>query len=572
MFLFRWVWLCIGLCCLTSQVYAAIEPIDASSQELLRQQERERVLRQQQEITPDVRQPATTASPTLVYAENELPCFVIHSISLAGNEAARFQFALKEVLSGPHRAIDRCLGTQGINTVMAHVQNVIVTQGYVTSRVLAGQQDLNSGHLTLTVIPGRVRQIRFTPDSSTRIRAGNALPISNGDILNLRDIEQGLENLKRSPTSDADIQIEPADGNAQPGESDLVIRYRQTLPLRLTISADDGGFDSTGKYQGGVTLSGDNLLGLSDLFYINHNQDLGGGDSGNRGSRGKTLHYSIPYGYWLFSATGSSYNYHQQVAGLNQSYLYSGRTQNVEFKVSRMVYRSATNKTLLALGSFFRKSFNYVDDTEVEVQRRRTAGWTLGLNQSWYIGQSVLDYTLSYRRGTGAHQALQAPEEAFGEGTSRMEVITADISFMLPLSVNAPWGKQALRYSANIRAQSNLTPLTPQDRFAIGSRYTVRGFDGQLSLSADRGWFIRNDLSAMLGQSGQALYLGLDYGEVGGQSSDLLIGKQLAGAVLGFRGGFNGFSYDLFLGQPIKKPNGFETAKTVAGFNLNWSF
>ncbi len=555
--------------CLSS---AAIEPIDTSGPEQRLQQERLRVLRQQQEVTPDVRQPSAQSPALLSYPENESPCFTIQQIHLEGEQATLFQFSLQDVLHGEHLALGRCLGAQGINTIMSHVQNAIVAQGFVTTRILAGQQDLSSGVLKLTVIPGKVRHIHFTADSSPRIRYGNALPIAPGDILNLRAIEQGLENLKRSPTSEADIQIEPADGNAQPGESDLVIRYRQALPLRLTFSADDGGFDSTGKYQGGMTLSGDNLLGLSDLFYINLNQDLGGGDKGSRGSRGKTLHYSLPIGHWLFSATGSSYNYHQEVAGLNQSYIYSGRTQNADFKLNRMIYRSAINKTQLSIGSFFRKSFNYVDDTEVEVQRRRTAGWTLGINQSWYLGQSVLDYSLAYRRGTGAQQALKAPEEAFDEGTSRMEVVTTDISFMTPFSVQAPWGTQPLRYAANIRAQSNHTPLTPQDRFAIGNRYTVRGFDGQLTLSADRGWFIRNDFSAMLGQSGQALYLGLDYGEVSGPSSELLLGKQLAGTVLGLRGGYKGFSYDVFLGQAIKKPDGFETAKNAAGFNLNWSF
>lgn len=556
----------------TCSSIAAIKPPDTSAQEQLLQQERLRVLRQQQETTPDIRQPGTPAPTPLVYPATEAPCFTIRQISLEGDHASLFQFALQDVLYGEHQAIDRCLGAQGINTVMSHVQNAIVAQGFVTTRILAGPQDLGNGHLRLTVIPGKVRQIRFTADSSPRIRYGNALPIAPGDILNLRAIEQGLENIKRSPTSDADIQIEPADGNAQPGESDLVIRYRQALPFRLTFSADDGGFDSTGKYQGGITFSADNLLGLSDLLYINRNHDLGGGDKGSRGSRGTTLHYSIPYGHWLFSATGSSYHYHQAVAGLNQTYTYSGRTQNAELRLSRMMFRSATNKTLLSIGSFFRKSFNYVNDTEVEVQRRRTAGWTLGLQQSWYLGQSVLDYQIAYRRGTGAMHALKAPEEFFDEGASRMEIITADLHFAQPFTLNLPWGAQGMQYSANLRAQSNLTPLSPQDRLAIGNRYTVRGFDGQLTLSADRGWFIRNDLAAMLGQSGQSLYLGLDYGEVGGQSSGLLPGKRLAGAVIGMRGGYKGFSYDLFLGQPIKKPDGFETATTAAGLNLNWSF
>ena len=67
------------------------------------------------------------------------------------------------------------------------------------------------------------------------------------------------------------------------------------------------------------------------------------------------------------------------------------------------------------------------------------------------------------------------------------------------------------------------------------------------------------------------LYAGLDYGRVGGPSASLLLGERLAGAVIGLRGGFKRTSYDVFVGQPIDKPEGFRTAGTTAGFSLNWS-
>jgi hemolysin activation/secretion protein len=562
------------LFCLLSDFTQAGAIIDRSAQEQLQQQERERLLREKQESIPDVRLPDNAPAPALItYPDNESPCFTISKISLIGEAANLFQFALSEVNQGSDTATGRCLGAQGINLAMSRVQNAIITKGYVTTRILAAPQDLNSGELQLTVIPGKVNQIRFAEGVTPRATKWNAVPIRKGDILNLRDIEQGLENLKRAPTAEADIQITPTeDVNARPGDSDIVIDYRQRFPFRLTLSADDAGFDSTGKYQGGVTLAGDNLLMLNDLFYVNYNHDLGGGEHGKRGSKGHTMHYSLPIGYWLFDFTTSSYDYYQAVAGLNQSYIYSGRSQNSDIKVSKLVYRNAINKTYLSLRGFFKKSSNFIDDTEIEVQRRRTAGWELGFGQNWFLGQSLLDYQLAYRRGTGAMNAIKAPEEAFDEGSSRMEILTLDATFSLPFSVQAPWGRQGLQYAADIRAQSNFTPLTPQDRFAIGNRYTVRGFDGQLTLSADRGWFLRNDFSAWLGESGQAVYLGLDYGEVGGQSSDFLLGKQLAGAVLGLKGAYKGFGYDMFLGKALKKPRGFETASTAAGFNLNWTF
>ena len=568
-----------------------INQVDTNTQEQIRSQERQKQLRQQQEIKPDVRDDVeklkqAPAIATDVIPENETPCFAISKIELIGDSANKFQFVLNEVITSDPDGkpiLGRCLGVVGINAVMTRVQNAIIAKGYVTTRVLASPQDLKSGLLQLTVIPGRVNAIRFTPDSSKRAREWNAVPINKGDILNLRDIEQALENFKRVPTAEADIQIEPTaidvqgkESASQFGLSDIVIKYQQRFPARVSFSLDDSGSDTTGKYQGGVTISGDNLLTLNDLIYVNYNHDLGGGDNGKRGNDGYSAHYSIPWDYWLLSATTSNNDFFQEVAGASQNYIFSGTSHNSEVKLNRLVYRNSINKTNVSLKGFFRKSNNFIDDTEIEVQRRRTAGWELGFNQSWYIGKAVLDYNLAYRRGTGAEDSLKAPEESFGEGASRMELLLGDLNLTVPFEVTAPWGKQNLQYSANLRGQTNYTPLTPQDRFSIGNRYTVRGFDGQQTLVADNGWLIRNDLTLPLGASGQAVYWGLDYGEVGGQSSDLLIGKYLAGTVIGLRGGgsnqFGNLSYDVFLGKPINKPKGFDTHDATAGFNFNYSY
>ena len=158
-----------------------------------------------------------------------------------------------------------------------------------------------------------------------------------------------------------------------------------------------------------------------------------------------------------------------------------------------------------------RESKNYIDDTEIEVQRRRTAGWELGLTHKQFIGTATLDASVAYRRGTGAFHALRSPEEMAQlwdptlplEGTSRMKLITADAQFSVPFRL----GKQRLRYTAAWRAQWNRTPLSPQDRFAIGGRYTVRGFDGESSLSGERGWSLRNDLSLGIGAARSSTWL-----------------------------------------------------------------
>jgi hemolysin activation/secretion protein len=560
-----------GLTILASslEVAYAQTPPDPTPQ-LRRQQEQSDAARQRLEPRVDAA-PAAAAAVQPDRIVSETPCFNINQIVLRGDQADRFAWVLSS-LGGPDNndpPQGKCLGAQGINILLKRAQDALVAQGFVTSRILAEPQDLKTGTLALTMLPGRIRAIRFAPGTSNRASAINAVPAQSGDILNLRDMEQGLENFKRVPTAEADIKIEPADGpNAQPGYSDLVITWQQANPFRISLSADDSGSKGTGKYQGSLTLSYDNWWTLNDLFYITLNRDLGGADTGPRGTKGRTMHYSIPLGYWALSTTWSNSGYYQTVFGATQDYIYRGTSSNAEVKLSRLMYRDAQRKTTLSVRAFKRTSNNFIDDTEVLVQQRKIGGWEAAVGHREFVGNATVDANVAYKRGTGAFGSLRAPEEAFGEGTSRFALVTAD------LNVNAPFklGEQKLKYSGAWRMQAQRTPLTPQDRFAIGGRFSVRGFDGEGSLSAERGWTVRNEVSLPLGDSRQEIYLGLDYGKVSGPSSDNLLGKHLAGTAVGMRGAIQNLQYEVFIAAPVRKPEGFRTAHKTYGFNLNISF
>jgi hemolysin activation/secretion protein len=546
--------------------------------EQLRQRERERALREQQEGAVDSRLQGPQGADPGRLPEAESPCFRIDRLALAGERSADFQWAL-DAAAGAEEGdspIGRCLGTRGINIVMARLQRAVIARGYVTTRVLAAPQDLAAGTLTFTLIPGRIASIRGAADSGTRLEGNRlllpgAIPARSGDLLDLRDIEQGLENLKRVPTAEADIQIEPsAEPNARPGDSDLVIKYVQPRMFRGVLSVDDSGTESTGRYQAGATVSADNLFGVNDLFYVNANHSIDGYVLGNprRGTEGQTVHYSLPWGYWLLGFTGSNSRYRQAVAGLNQDYIYAGKANNAEIRLSRLIHRDQRRKTTVSIRALRRESRSFIDDTQIENQHRVIGGWEASLSHRAFVGDATLDGTFAFRQGTGAFGARRAPEEAFDEGTSRFRLATADVSLNVPFKL----GEQRLRYAGLWRAQWNRTQLTPQDRFGIGGRYTVRGFDGETSLLAERGWLLRNDIGWAVGQSGAELYAGIDYGQVGGKSVEWLPGDHLAGGVIGVRGAWKGLNYDVFLGAPISKPEGYRTAGMTAGFNFSFSF
>lgn len=556
-----------------------IEESESRRQEMRRRQQEQQLQREVDVRLDDTRQSTLTPSA----AESaESPCFPIHTVTLTGDAAGRFQFALKKALKETGFQSGQCLGAQGINRMMVAAQNAVIGHGYTTTRILAAPQDLNSGTLELTVLPGKVRSVRTDTSHNDQTRAAriaafqNEIPLKGGDILNLRRIEQGLENLKRVPTAEADIQIVPAD---TPDESDIVVAWRQRLlPYRLSLGVDDSGSKTTGKYQGSLTFSADNPFGLSDLFYLSYGRHLGHTDAhtdseGKKtagGTQSYAFHYSVPAGNWLWSWNHNYYRYHQAVAGINEVYDYNGKSRGSDIGFTRLLYRDARRKSHIGFKLWQKENQSFIDDAEVEVQRRKTAGWQLSLKHKEYIGRSTLDIGLGYKRGTDMADAIAAPEEVFDEGTSRMKVITADISYNHPFQI----GRQHFVYDTALHAQWNKTPLTPLDKIAIGGRYTVRGFDGESSLSAERGWYWRNE-AAWSFKPAHQLYLAVDGGHVSGDSVQYLLGQTLIGAAAGLRGQFKAggsLNYDLFVGKPIKKPKGFQTASTVFGFNLNYSF
>lgn len=527
----------------------------------LHQQEQQKALEQQLlPLTPDVRlSPPSSSNGRLVFPA-ETPCFPINQVELSGQETLPHWLPLRRIAS---RAEGFCLGNQGINLLMRTLQNRLVDSGYVTTRVLAPAQNLKSGTLKLVIVPGRVRQAQLTPDSGRYVTLYSAFPAHAGNLLDLRDIEQGLENLQRLPTVKASMEIVPGD---LPGESDIVLNRQQSRLWRLGASLDDSGTRSTGRYQGGLTLSLDNPLSLSDLFYISATHDLE--RHGGKGTKNLTAHYSVPFGYWLAGITANDYDYHQTVAGRNEDYRYSGKSKNVTLQVSRILHRNGSQKTTLTGDVMARESETYINDTEIGVQRRQTAAWKLGLQHRHYLPWATLDAGISYQRGTRWFGAQPAPEEFWGEATALGKILQMNAQLDVPFQL----GRQAFHYNAQYSRQTTNTPLTSQDQFAIGNRWTVRGFDGERTLSADRGWYLRNDFGWYLPLPGQELYLGVDYGEIGGRGSDYAIGKHLAGGVMGLRGSAWQLNYDLFAGIPLSRPDGYRTDPLTLGFNLNWNY
>lgn len=558
---------CVAAVWLAGATFAQAQAPDA---ELLRQQARDRALRAQQEPGAEVRRPAIPAPATDTLPEGESPCFQIERLQFDEAALQHFPWAPDAADAGPggqpDRVAGRCLGVRGIDAVTRRVQQALLQRGYVTSTVRVSPQNLSERVLRLEVLAGRVRSVRLAPDADALASLRQALTVSPGSLLNLREVEQMLENLQRLPTVEAGFEVVPStEPDAQPGDSDLVVQWRQRRPWRLQLSLDDGGARETGRHQITTTFAIDHPLSLNDLVYLSLHRAAHAPDG--RGNDGFTLHYEMPWGWWLGSFTTGRHRHHQAVAGASEVYRYGGESRDTELALSRVIYRDAVHRTTLKLAAWHRSARSFIDDAEIEVQRRRTAGWQLGVAHRAFVGPGTLDAQLQLRRGTGAAGALRAVEEPFGEGSSRMQVWNAEAQWSRPWAAASHHGRWQLGW----RAQWNGTPLVPQDRFAIAGRHTVRGFDGETVLSGDRGWLLRSDAAWSVTETTE-LYLALDHGAVGGRAARALPGRRLTGAAIGWRGAAGIASFDLFAGRPLSAPAAMRAGGLNAGFSVSLAF
>jgi hemolysin activation/secretion protein len=481
-------------------------------------------LRQELLQRPDVRLPPPAAvRPGESSVSGNSACFAIGRVWLDGAPAAWLRW-LQPLADANAKT---CLGLDDLNRLVAALTDQIVARGFVTSRVYLPEQNLRGGELRLVIVPGRIHEIRLKGGGSD---AGlrSAFATGPGEILNVRDLEQGLEQLGRLPGQQATMEMVPGE---TPGESDVVVSRSGARPLGGALTLDDSGQDATGRLQanGSLTLGG--LTGLNDVLSLSWSQDAE--HVAHPLSRSASLSWLLAWGNWTGMASYSGFAYHQTVQGVNQDFTSSGHSRNTLLSLSRLLHRDQNSKTELKLSLTRKASRSYVEDAEVVQQRRDLTIAGLELSHRQYWGEAVLDGSIGYQRGIGAWGAQPDTLAAQGGPSSRHELYQGRLSLQLPLHA----GSQVLRWSSELRGQYSPDLLMSTEQFSIGGRSTVRGFNTH-SLVGQSGYYLRNELSWPLPpRQGWAFepYLGLDAGQIARPAYDSGPDRALSGWAAGLR-------------------------------------
>ncbi|SFN24279.1 Hemolysin activation/secretion protein [Izhakiella capsodis] len=472
----------------------------------------------------------------------EKNCFTIKSLLVKNGFLQRKTNAVIQ-----REVIGRCVGNIGVTKIATALQDYYINAGYITTRVELPSQNISSGTLTLIVEPGKIEKVIVENDDVIPWM----LPFKKDEILNIRDIEQGLENLQQVPNVNVKINIEPG---TQKNYSDIRIATHRTKNWNVRASYNNWGNKATGRYLSSVVGFLYNPARFSDLFYLAGTQSTTGKYKNISG------YYSLPVGYWNYTLFYSSSQSRQVVPLSYTSVEYRGKSDYWSAKASRTFYRDKSRKFTANAELIHRKSRFEINGQELLLQKRDMENVKFGINYKQQLNNAYWDSTVSWQRFVTWFGATKTPDMVYGNVSPVSHIFNIESNYMKQFGSNI--------YTASFFAQYAPHELTLQDQMTLGNRWTIRGFENSVGLNGNNGFYLQNTLYHPAGFLNAQYYLGIDAGQI---KKDNFYGDEiLIGSAVGIQGSVKSLTWDASVSVPAKYPRGMDV--DILNFNFNVSY
>jgi hemolysin activation/secretion protein len=463
----------------------------------------------------------------------------------------------------------RCLNVGDLEQILGEITRDYMQRGYIAVRAYLPAQDLSTGTLRVLVVEGKVGSILIEDGGKRTVSIGNIFPGVRGDILDLRDLEQGLEQLNRLSSNNATMEVVPG---AEPGVSDVRVTNQATSPYHLLFSLDNQGTESTGRDQAGITGYVDNLLGVDEMLSASHRESVFGDGHGQR-SKSDTFNANVPFGY-LLASYGTSYSTYESTVDLPSGLdaIASGSTRNHNALLDWVAYRDQDSRLSFSFGITNKDTKSYFADQYLDISSRVLTVFDLDGNLSTAVAGGLLRVSFGYARGSGIFGALEDPSNLPTDAPrAQFEKYKYALSYDYPFNwFELPWS-----IGSSIVGQDALDSLYGSEQLLIGGIYTVRGFVDN-TLSGDDGYYWRNELSVqpnfVLGEEtiGSRFYVGVDYGDVSSISPDTPEGH-MAGWGVGAQLFWRSTTFEIFNTRALSLPNSMDREGSQTWLRLSYS-
>jgi hemolysin activation/secretion protein len=557
--------LAVGVC---TAFVAQAAPLASPGDRDLQRDRQEQLLREQQKRLDELQQlPGKTPTAAPSATTTNTRCFTIYSIVFEGDlllsESSRSQLI--------HPYLGKCLGVSQLNDLLKAITDHYLSRGFVTTRAYLPQQDLSSGELKIIVVEGRFEG--FNPSEvASPGELAMAFPGHTGDPLNLRELEQLVDQINRLPSRQAQMELIPGH---DVGGSRVQLKGERSKPWRVSASRDNNGDASSGEQQAGLGFEWDSPLGLADQLGLRAGQDVVSDHW--KHSNNQSLWYSVPYGWWTFNYSYNQSYYRTRNEGSGFAFKYDGDSATHQLSAERVLHRDDVSKTAVNFGLSHQRTRNYIDDTLLGVSSPHLSEAHLGFNHGRRIGSAFVNADIGWQRGVGAFGAQDDDHDAtHGSPTARYNKYSLTLSYLQPFKL---WD-EAFSFDSLVTGQHSEDVLYSPQRLSLGGLSSIRGFKDQ-SLSGDSGYYWRNQLRWRRAVTWEPLRPWLqEYGvayayDVGAISHDRYnsgVSGRLSGQGLEFSTRGQYLAASVTLAHSLERPDAIERREHPVYFRLDCFF
>lgn len=476
---------CVLLSLLFSTAQAADAPVtpgaDPASRNLNRD-EQSRLLDQQARRLEALQQlPGDSSTVVSSPSSDSTQCFPIDAVHLEG--MTLLDLDTRRQLLTP--LIDHCVDLDALNELLRHITQAYVDRGYITSRAYLPPQDLSGGQLRVVIVEGRIESIEGQDDSPSARELYMTAPLGAGNTLNLRALEQMIDQLNRLPSRQSTLLMLPGD---EIGGSRVQVESQPQKPWRMTLSRSNDGDESTGEQQWGIGVDIDSPLGLADQLVTRFGEDASGNHEHRSGNR--YLAYSLPYGWWTFSYSYSKSDYRSRAKANGFFFRLDGASERHQLQAERLLWRDSVSKTSASMGLSRISTRNYIDHSRIDVSSQQLSELALGINHGRRLGSALINIDAGWQKGLTLMGAQHDQDTTPGAPHAQYDKTTLTLSYLQPFEIQ----DQHFRFLSLANAQHSDDVLYSPVRLSLGGASSVRGFKNQ-TLSGDSGAYWRNQVS-----------------------------------------------------------------------------
>lgn len=251
---------------------------------------------------------------------------------------------------------------------MKELENLYLQKGYIAVRVKMDMEraDMKNGKISLKVLEGYIEEIRFKDNDKGKLSVFTSFPTSKGDMLNINNIDQGIDNL--NSVSSNNVKLDILAGESQ-GGSIVEVTNKRSKKISGAINYNNLGQKSTGQERIKGSIFVDDLLGLSDSFTGTYQRKLG--SNKYKENKNFSFYYKIPIKYWEFSVSQDESEYSSTIESFARTYQSTGKSKNFNYSARRIINRNSNGKTSLGVTLTKKETTNYFDKIKLITSSRR---------------------------------------------------------------------------------------------------------------------------------------------------------------------------------------------------------